>query len=44
MFDGTEHMYLADRAYRKVVHKHHNAIARRNLDVCYWLDEYHSLL
>jgi hypothetical protein len=43
-FGGAEHMYLAARAYRKVIHEHHKAIARRNLDVCYWLDEYHSLL
>jgi hypothetical protein len=43
-FVGVEHMYPATRAYKKVVHEHHKAIPRRNLDVFYWLDEYHSLL
>jgi hypothetical protein len=43
-FTGAEHMYPAARAYRKVVHEHHKAIPRCNLEFCYWLDEYHSLL
>jgi hypothetical protein len=43
-FAGTEHMYPVARVYRKVVHEHHMAIPRCNLDVCYFLDEYHSLL
>jgi transposase-like protein len=41
---GDEHMYPVARAYRKVVHDHHLAIVREKLDVCYWLDTYHSLL
>jgi hypothetical protein len=43
-FANAEHMHLAARAYRKVVHEHYKAIPRRNPEVCYWLDEYHSLL
>jgi hypothetical protein len=43
-FAGVEHMYPAARVYRKVVHKHRMAIPRRNPEVCYFLDEYHSLL
>jgi hypothetical protein len=43
-FAGAEHMYPAARAYKKVVHEHHKVIPRRDPDVCYWLDEYHSLL
>jgi hypothetical protein len=44
MFAGVEHMYPTARAYMKVVHEHHKVIPRRNSEVCYWLDEYHSLL
>jgi transposase-like protein len=43
-FGDAEHMYPAARAYRKVVHEHHKAIAKHNSYVCYWLDEYHPLL
>jgi predicted GNAT superfamily acetyltransferase len=43
-FAGVEHMYPAAMAYRKVIHEYHKAIPRRNLEVRYWLDEYHSLL
>jgi negative regulator of replication initiation len=43
-FAGAEHMYPVARAYRKVVHEHDKTIPRRNPDVSYWLDEYHSLL
>jgi transposase-like protein len=41
---GAEHMYPVARAYRNIVHEHHLAIVREKLDVCYWLDTYHSLL
>jgi hypothetical protein len=44
MFAGAEHMYPAARVYMKVVYEHHKTIPRRNPDVFYWLDEYHSLL
>jgi hypothetical protein len=32
-YTGAEHMYPVARAYRKVVHEHHKAIVRRNLEV-----------
>jgi hypothetical protein len=32
-YTGAEHMYPIARAYRKVVHEHHKAIVRRNLEV-----------
>jgi hypothetical protein len=43
-FTGAEHMYPADRMYRKVVHEHHKSIPRCNPEFCYWLDEYQLLL
>jgi hypothetical protein len=43
-YADAEHMYLADRAYRKVIHEHHNTIVRRNPKARAWLDGYHSLL
>jgi transposase-like protein len=43
-YGGTENMYPAVRAYRKVVHDHYKAIVRSKTDVTAWLDQYNSLL
>ena len=42
-FTGSEHMYLAAKAYRNTIFEHHFSNARDILGVKQWIDEWHPL-